>query len=93
MGITARIVLGLGAGAVASMLVPGWRSQGLITYAIGVAGGLLGGWVGTGLFRVVPTHGFVSPCSLLTAIAGGAILLLACHLVITRGRGRRCAQQ
>ena len=39
MGIIAWIVLGLGAGLLADMLIPGKRSQGLIfTCVIGVAG-------------------------------------------------------
>jgi uncharacterized membrane protein YeaQ/YmgE (transglycosylase-associated protein family) len=39
MGIIAWVVLGLGAGLLANMLVPGRRSQGLfITCLIGVAG-------------------------------------------------------
>ena len=47
MGIIAWIVLGLGAGLLANMLIPGRRSQGLIlTCVIGVAGALLGGWTG-----------------------------------------------
>jgi uncharacterized membrane protein YeaQ/YmgE (transglycosylase-associated protein family) len=41
MGIIAWIVLGLGAGLLANMLIPGRRSQGLVlTCLIGVAGAL-----------------------------------------------------
>ena len=48
MGIIAWIVLGLGAGLLANMLIPGKRSQGLIvTCLIGIAGALLGGWAAT----------------------------------------------
>ena len=42
MGIIAWIVLGLAAGLLANMLIPGKRSQGLIlTCVIGIAGALL----------------------------------------------------
>jgi uncharacterized membrane protein YeaQ/YmgE (transglycosylase-associated protein family) len=42
MGIIAWIVLGLGAGLLANLAIPGRRSQGLvITCVIGVAGALL----------------------------------------------------
>ncbi len=59
MGIIAWIVLGLGAGLLANMLIPGRRSQGLIlTCVIGVAWALLGGWLATKLFHVVTLHGF-----------------------------------
>ncbi len=58
MGIIAWIVLGLAAGLLANMLIPGRRSQGLIlTCVIGVAGALLGGWVATKLFQSTACRG------------------------------------
>ena len=88
MGIVAWIVLGLGSGLLANMLIPGRRSQGLVfTCVIGVAGALLGGWAATKLFHVVTLHGFFNLSTWLTAIAGAAVLLLAYHLV-TRQPGR-----
>jgi uncharacterized membrane protein YeaQ/YmgE (transglycosylase-associated protein family) len=89
MGIIAWIVLGLGAGLLANMLIPGRRSQGLLlTCVIGVAGALLGGWVATKLFHVVTLHGFFNLSTWLTAIAGAAVLLLVFHLVTSRNTGR-----
>jgi uncharacterized membrane protein YeaQ/YmgE (transglycosylase-associated protein family) len=86
MGIIAWIVRGLGAGLLANMLIPGRRSQGLIiTCVIGIAGALLGGWLATKLFHVVTLHGFFNLSTWLTAIAGAAVLLLAYHLVTSRG--------
>ncbi len=85
MGIIAWIVLGLGAGLLANMLIPGRRSQGLIiTCVIGIAGALLGGWLATKLFHVDTLHGFFNLSTWLTAIVGAAILLLAYHLVTSR---------
>ena len=90
MGILAWIVLGLGAGLLANMLIPGKRSQGLVfTCVIGVAGALLGGWAATKLFHVVTLHGFFNLSTWLTAIAGAAVLLLAYHLGTSRGSTRR----
>jgi uncharacterized membrane protein YeaQ/YmgE (transglycosylase-associated protein family) len=90
MGIIAWIVLGLGAGLLANMLIPGRRSQGLIlTCLIGVAGALLGGWLATKLFHVHTLHGFFNLSTWLTAIAGAAILLLAFHLFTSRGHSGR----
>ena len=87
MGIIAWIVLGLGAGLLANMLIPGRRSQGLIvTCVIGIAGALLGGWLATKLFHVVTLHGFFNLSTWLTAIAGAAVLLLAYHLVTSPRR-------
>jgi len=85
MGIIAWIVLGLGAGLLANMLIPGRRSQGLIlTCVIGVAGALLGGWAATKLFHVVTLHGFFNLSTWLTAIAGSAVVLLAYYRGMSR---------
>jgi uncharacterized membrane protein YeaQ/YmgE (transglycosylase-associated protein family) len=82
MGIIAWIVLGLGAGLLANMLIPGNRSQGLIiTCLIGIAGALLGGWAATKLFHIHSLQGFFNLSTWLTAIAGAAVLLLVYHLV------------
>lgn len=90
MGIIAWIVLGLGAGLLANVLVPGRRSQGLIvTCLIGVAGALAGGWAATELFHVHTLHGFFNLSTWLTAIIGAAILLLAFHLFTSRGSATR----
>ena len=92
MGIIAWIILGLGAGLLANMLVPGRRSQGLIiTCLIGVAGALGGGWAATELFHVHTLHGFFNLSTWLTAIAGAAVLLLVLHLFTRQGStsGRR----
>ena len=54
-----------------------------------MAGALLGGWLATRLFHVHTLHGFFNLSTWLTAIAGAAILLLAFHLVSTRGSAGR----
>jgi uncharacterized membrane protein YeaQ/YmgE (transglycosylase-associated protein family) len=90
MGIIAWIVLGLAAGLLANMLIPGRRSQGLIlTCVIGIVGALGGGWVATRLFHVHTLHGFFNLSTWLTAIAGAAVLLLIFHLVSARSAGTR----
>jgi uncharacterized membrane protein YeaQ/YmgE (transglycosylase-associated protein family) len=55
---------------------------------IGICGALLGGWLATKLFHVVTLHGFFNLSTWLTAIAGSAILLVAYHMVTSRGSGR-----
>jgi uncharacterized membrane protein YeaQ/YmgE (transglycosylase-associated protein family) len=92
MGIIAWIIPGLAAGLLASMLITGRRSPGLIlTCLTGIAGALAGGWAATRLSR--PRHalnGFSSLPAWLTATAGAADLLLAGHLVTGQsGRSRR----
>jgi uncharacterized membrane protein YeaQ/YmgE (transglycosylase-associated protein family) len=85
MGIIAWIVLGLAAGLIANMLIPGRRQQGLIlTCAIGILGALLGGWIATKVFHIHSLQGFFNASTWLTAIAGAAVLLLAYHLFTQR---------
>jgi uncharacterized membrane protein YeaQ/YmgE (transglycosylase-associated protein family) len=90
MGIIAWIVLGLVAGLIANMLIPGRRSQGLIlTCVIGIIGALAGGWVATRLFHVHTLNGFFNLSTWLTAIVGAAILLLIFHLISERSSSSR----
>jgi uncharacterized membrane protein YeaQ/YmgE (transglycosylase-associated protein family) len=89
MSIIAWIVLGLFAGLLANLLIPGKRSQGLIiTCLIGVAGALGGGWVATKLFHVSTLHGFFNLSTWLTAIAGSAVLLVV-YRAVDGQRGHR----
>jgi uncharacterized membrane protein YeaQ/YmgE (transglycosylase-associated protein family) len=88
MGIIAWIILGLGAGLLANMLIPGKRQQGLIlTCLIGIAGAFGGGWAATKIFHIHTLHGFFNASTWLTAIVGAAVLLLAYHLITTRQSG------
>ena len=90
MGIIAWIVLGLVAGLIANMLIPGRRQQGLIvTCLIGIAGALLGGWAATKLFHLHhPLQGFFNASTWITAIVGAAVLLLIYHLVTSQSSSR-----
>ena len=89
MGIIAWIILGLAAGLLANMLIPGKRSQGLIlTCLIGIAGALAGGWVATKVFHIHSLQGFFNLSTWLTAIAGSSVLLLAYHLLTGRSPSR-----
>jgi uncharacterized membrane protein YeaQ/YmgE (transglycosylase-associated protein family) len=94
MGIIAWIVLGLIAGLIANMLIPGRRQQGLIlTCVIGIVGALVGGWVATKLFHVHSLQGFFNLSTWLTAIVGAAVLLLVYHLFTQQsGRSRRSSR-
>jgi uncharacterized membrane protein YeaQ/YmgE (transglycosylase-associated protein family) len=90
VGIIAWIVLGLVAGLLANMLIPGRRSQGLIvTCAIGILGALAGGWIATRLFHVHTLNGFFNLSTWLTAIVGAAVLLLIFHLINERSAASR----
>ena len=85
MGIIAWIVLGLGSGLLANMLIPGRRSQGIVvTCVIGILGALAGGWLATKLFHIHSLQGFFNLSTWITAVVGAAILLLAYHMISGR---------
>ncbi|WP_424534283.1 GlsB/YeaQ/YmgE family stress response membrane protein [Sphaerisporangium viridialbum] len=89
MGIIAWIILGLVAGVVARMLVPGRDPQGLIiTLLLGIAGALLGGFVATQVFHVSGIQGFFNLSTWICAILGAAVLLLGYNLLTSRRSSR-----
>ncbi|PSQ68686.1 MAG: GlsB/YeaQ/YmgE family stress response membrane protein [Bacteroidetes bacterium QH_2_67_10] len=87
MSWIAWIVLGLAAGLIAKFLMPGPDPGGIIvTILIGIAGALVGGWLGQTLLGVGTTS--FSWAGLLTAIIGAMILLFLYRLVAGRSGGR-----
>lgn len=88
MGILGWIILGLAAGAIAKLILPGSQGGGwLITLLLGVVGALLGGFLGSVIFGV-GLEDFWSIQTWLLAIVGAIIVLLIYGLV-TRGRTSR----
>jgi len=84
MSFLAFLVLGLIAGAIAKLILPGRQGGGwLITLLLGVVGAVLGGWLAS-LFGFGYEE-FWSIQSWLIAIAGSIIVLLIYGLA-TRGR-------
>jgi uncharacterized membrane protein YeaQ/YmgE (transglycosylase-associated protein family) len=69
------IVIGLLAGAIAGWFVPGRERNGCIgTMLIGIAGGLVGGWIWTELLGQDQAGGFLG--AVLIAVLGSAVVLL-----------------
>jgi len=88
MGFLAFILLGLIAGAIAKLILPGKQGGGWIaTLVLGVIGALLGGWLG-GLIFDVGYDGFFSIQSWIIAIVG-ALIVLVIWGFITKRSGRR----
>ena len=88
MGIIAFIILGLLAGIIAKMLLPGDDPGGfIITTIIGIVGALLGGFLAAAIFGGDPLDEFFDISTWITAIIGSIILLLI-YRAIT---GRRTA--
>jgi uncharacterized membrane protein YeaQ/YmgE (transglycosylase-associated protein family) len=85
MGIIGWIVLGLFAGAIAKLLLPGPDPGGIIvTTLIGIAGALVGGFIATKLHLGSVRH-FFDLATGLCAI-GGSMLLLLVYRLFTGGR-------
>ncbi|HEX5728535.1 GlsB/YeaQ/YmgE family stress response membrane protein [Microbacterium sp.] len=84
MGFLAFLILGLAAGAIAKLILPGKQGGGwLITLLLGVVGALLGGWLGSVLFNA-PLQDFFSIQTWLLAIGGSIIVLLIYGLIVNR---------
>ena len=79
-GVLAWIVFGLIAGVIAKLLMPGRDPGGfIVTILLGIAGALLGGWLG----RAVGWYREGDPVGFLMAILG-SIVLLALYRMLAR---------
>ncbi|MFJ4210586.1 GlsB/YeaQ/YmgE family stress response membrane protein [Paenarthrobacter sp. NPDC089675] len=84
MGFFGFLLLGLLAGAIAKLILPGRQGGGwLVTMLLGVVGALLGGWIGGLIFGEGLTQFFAIRTWLL-AIGGSIIVLLIWGLVTNR---------
>ncbi len=82
MGILSWIILGLIVGALAKWIMPGKDPGGLfITIILGIAGAVVGGYIGTKLGLGVVAGFNLANIALAT---GGAILLLFIYRVATK---------
>ncbi|MFI9210049.1 GlsB/YeaQ/YmgE family stress response membrane protein [Streptomyces sp. NPDC053253] len=85
MGIIAWIILGLLAGVIAKMLMPGKDPGGfIVTTLIGIVGALLGSWLGKVIFGVDSVDGFFELSTWIAAIVGSLILLALYRLFARR---------
>ncbi|MET2011830.1 GlsB/YeaQ/YmgE family stress response membrane protein [Microbacterium chocolatum] len=84
MGFIGFLILGLLAGAIAKLILPGKQGGGwFITLILGVVGALLGGWLG-GLIFGVNLNEFFSLSTWALAIGGSLIVLLIYGLIFGR---------
>lgn len=87
MGILGFLLLGLIAGAIAKLILPGHQGGGwVITLVLGVVGAILGGLIGGALFGT-GIEGFFDLSTWLLAI-GGAIIVLLIYGAVTKNRSR-----
>lgn len=86
MGFFGFLLLGLIAGAIAKMILPGKQGGGWIaTLILGVVGAMLGGWLGSVLFNA-PLEEFFSLQTWALAIGGSILVLLIYGFVVGRGK-------
>lgn len=85
MSFLGFLLLGLIAGAIAKLILPGKQGGGwIVTLLLGVVGAFLGGWLGSVIFKV-GLEEFWSLQTWLLAIGGAIIVLLIYGLIVGRG--------
>jgi uncharacterized membrane protein YeaQ/YmgE (transglycosylase-associated protein family) len=88
--IITLLIVGLIAGAIARLIVPGRDPMGIGgTILLGVVGSFVGGFLGWLLFGHDKSQGALQPSGLLGSIIGAVVLLLILRAVRKRSGSRR----
>ena len=87
MGLLSWIVVGAIAGWLSGQVMKG-RGFGLLgDIIVGVAGGLIGGWLAGALFKVPDAVNGFNLTSILVAFLGAVVLIVIARMFQGRGRG------
>jgi uncharacterized membrane protein YeaQ/YmgE (transglycosylase-associated protein family) len=88
--IISLIIIGLIAGAIARLLVPGRQDISIAaTILLGIVGSFIGGFLGYLLFHKDGDEGFFQPSGIIGSIIGSVIALLIWQAVGKRRAGVR----
>ncbi len=88
--IVTIIVVGLIAGALARLLVPGRQDISIpMTILLGIIGSFIGGFLGYVIFHKDASDGFLQPSGIIGSVIGAVIALL----IWTRVGGRRAVSR
>jgi uncharacterized membrane protein YeaQ/YmgE (transglycosylase-associated protein family) len=87
--IVSLVIIGLIAGALARLLVPGPDPIGILgTILLGIVGSFVGGFLGYALFHKDSQDGFLQPSGIIGSVIGAVIALLIYRAVSGRSRAR-----
>jgi uncharacterized membrane protein YeaQ/YmgE (transglycosylase-associated protein family) len=93
MGIIGWILLGIAAGFIAKLLLPGDQPGGfIVTTLIGIAGALIAGFIAQAIGFGDPIDEFFDLSTWIAAIIGAIVLLLIWGAIADRRRGGRYAR-
>ncbi len=87
--IVTLIIVGLVAGAIARLVIPGTGGISILaTIVIGIVGSFVGGFLGYLIFHKDGDEGFFQPSGLIGSIIG-AIIVLLIYMKVRGGSGAR----
>jgi uncharacterized membrane protein YeaQ/YmgE (transglycosylase-associated protein family) len=87
--IVSLLIIGLIAGALARLLVPGRQNISVgMTIVLGIVGSFVGGFLGYLLFHKDAQDGLLQPAGIIGSIIGAIIVLLIWMRFGTRSRAR-----
>lgn len=88
--IIVMIIVGLIAGAIARLLVPGRQPIGILgTIVVGIVGSFVGGFLGYVLFHHDRNQGAFQTSGIIGSVIGAVIVLLIWQAISNRSRSRR----
>jgi uncharacterized membrane protein YeaQ/YmgE (transglycosylase-associated protein family) len=87
--ILTLLIVGLIAGALARLIVPGKQSMSILaTIVLGIVGSFVGGFLAYVIFGLDAEDGFLQPAGIIGSIIGAIIVLLIWTRVGGRSRSR-----